>query len=47
MLSEPNDQSVEGQAERRDEEPAYCLRVVPVALCVGVVVIVFLVSLLS
>lgn len=47
MLSEPNDYSVEGQAGRRDEEPPYWLTVLPVALCVGVVVIVFLVSLLS
>lgn len=47
MRSEPNDRSVEGQAERRDEEPALWLTVLPVALCLGVVVIVFLVSYLS
>jgi hypothetical protein len=46
-MSEPNDRSVEGQAERRDEEPAYWLTVLRLTLCVGVVVIVFLVSLLS
>jgi hypothetical protein len=47
MRSEPNDQSVKGQAERRDEEGAWWLTVVPLMLCLGVGVIVFLVSLLS
>jgi hypothetical protein len=47
MRSEPNDQSVEGQAERRDEERVWWLTVLPLTLCLGVVVTVFLVSLLS
>jgi hypothetical protein len=47
MRSEPNDQWVEGQAERRDEERAWWLRVLPLTLCLGLGVILFLVSLLS
>jgi hypothetical protein len=47
MRREPNDQWVEAQAERQDEERAWWLRVLPITLCVGVAVIVFLVSLLS
>ena len=47
MGSKPNDQSVEGQAERGDEERAWWLTVLPITFCLGVAVIVFLVSLLS
>jgi hypothetical protein len=47
MRSEPNDQSEEGQVERRDEEREWWLTVRPLTLCLGVGVIVFLVSLLS
>jgi hypothetical protein len=47
MRSEPNDQPVKGQAERRNEEREWWLTVVPLMLCLGVGVIVFLVSLLS
>jgi len=47
MRSEPNDQSVGGQAERRDEERVWWLAVLPLTLCLGVVVTVFLVSLLA
>jgi hypothetical protein len=47
MRSESNDQSVKAQAERRDEERAWWLTVLPLTLCLGVGVIVFLVTLLS
>jgi hypothetical protein len=45
MRSEPNDQSVEGQAERQGAERARWFELLPIALC-GVGVIVFLVSFL-
>jgi hypothetical protein len=47
MRREPNNQSIEGQAERRDEEREWWLTVLPLTLCLGVGAIVFLVSLLS
>jgi ABC-type glutathione transport system ATPase component len=45
MRNETKDESVERKAEGRAEEPAWWLTVLPIALCLGVGVIVFLVSL--